>query len=155
MYYFAHFHSLISYGLISWGSSSEISRVLILQKRATRHIYGLGVRDSCRPLFRGHRVMTVVCIYIYQLLLHVKQHGDDYKSLRGSYNTRDSLLLEYPVHRTATFESSPHYMSIRCFNKLSKDIRALNTKAFKTRMKDLLIDKAYYTVSEFFNDSLP
>ena len=65
MYYFAHVHSLISYGVIGWGSSTELSRVLILQKRAVRAILGLNSRTSCRQLFSQLGIMTVVSLYIF------------------------------------------------------------------------------------------
>lgn len=154
MFYFAHVHSSISYGIVAWGSSSEISRVLLLQKRALRCMLGMSRRESCRPVFRRLGIMTVVCVYIYQLCIHVRLFAGDYKYVNEShrYNTRNNLLLEYPYHRTSTFECSPHYMSVRCFNKLPDDVKCLNISAFRKRLNALLISKAYYGLNEFFSD---
>lgn len=155
-YYYARYHSLLSYGIVAWGSCSATSRVLILQKRAIRYMFGMGMRDSCRPLFRKHKIMTVVSVYVFQMSLSVRVCACNYRSLNAghSYSTRNGLLLEYPIHRTSAFESSPHYMSIRCYNKLPSSLKMLNVRTFKENLRSILIDKAYYSLNEFFNDNL-
>lgn len=40
-YYFAYIHAIISYGLICWGTSSDIHQVFTLQKKALRSILGM------------------------------------------------------------------------------------------------------------------
>lgn len=75
MYYFAHIHSIISYGILAWGSSSDVSRVLILQKRAIRYMLNMPRLDSCRPAFKRLKIMTVISVYIYQLCLCVRLDG--------------------------------------------------------------------------------
>ncbi|XP_044744908.1 uncharacterized protein LOC123306816 [Coccinella septempunctata] len=57
--YIANFHSVASYAILFWGSSSEAQRVLLLQKRAIRALFGLGPRDSCREAFRAWGILTV------------------------------------------------------------------------------------------------
>jgi hypothetical protein len=36
MVYFSYFHSIIKYGIIFWGNSTNISRVFKLQKKVTK-----------------------------------------------------------------------------------------------------------------------
>lgn len=155
LYYFAQVHSLLSYGVVAWGSGSDVMRVLILQKRALRYMAGVSRLESCRPLFRRFGIMTVVCEYLFQLCVGVKLSACSFSSVQASHqhNTRNGLLLGYPIHRTAAFETSPHYMSIRCFNKLPSALKTKSFRAFKSNLKTFLINKAYYTVNEFLNDS--
>ena len=42
--YFAHFQSLINYGIIFWGSSSTMQNVFLIQKRIIRIMLDLGPR---------------------------------------------------------------------------------------------------------------
>jgi hypothetical protein len=59
LFYFAHVHSIISYGIIFWGRSSHIHKVFILQKKIIRIITNTRPRDSCREVFRKMEIMTV------------------------------------------------------------------------------------------------
>lgn len=115
---------------------------------------GISRFDSCRPAFRQLRILTVVSVYIYQLCLLVRLYGCNYRAVNVGhrYNTRNDSLLEFPVHRTSTFEKSPQYMSTRCYNKLSDYIKTLGDSAFKTKLRNLLVDRAYYSLGEFFSD---
>lgn len=154
MYYFASVHSVLSYGIVAWGSSTDVSRVLLLQKRAVRYIVGATRLEGCRPLFRRLGIMTVISVYIFQVCLNVRLCGCNYRSLNDAHqhDTRNSLLLQYPRHRTAALEGSPHYMAIRCYNKLPDSLKILTTERFKASLRGLLIQKAYYSLKEFFND---
>ena len=37
--YYSYFHSILSYGMLLWGSASYINSIFILQKRDVRYIY--------------------------------------------------------------------------------------------------------------------
>jgi hypothetical protein len=50
--YFAHFQSLINYGIIVWGSSSTMQNVFLIQKRIIRIMLGLDPTSSCRGGFK-------------------------------------------------------------------------------------------------------
>jgi hypothetical protein len=65
MIYFAHIHSLLSYGIILWGNSSYAKKVFIIQKKSMRIITNSKPRDSCRPLFKKLKIMTMFSQYIY------------------------------------------------------------------------------------------
>jgi hypothetical protein len=62
--YFAHIHSILSYGIIFWGGSSCANNVFILQKRAIRIITNSGSRESCRDLFGNLEIMTFYSQFI-------------------------------------------------------------------------------------------
>ena len=44
--YYSYFHSILSYGMLLWGSAADINSILILQKRVVRSIYNLRARDK-------------------------------------------------------------------------------------------------------------
>jgi hypothetical protein len=50
--YFAHIHSIISYGIIFWGGFSCANKVFILQKKITGIITNTRPGDSCREIFK-------------------------------------------------------------------------------------------------------
>jgi hypothetical protein len=71
MVYFACFHSVITYGLIFWGNSTNIHRVFMVQKKVKRIISGVGMKTSCRGLFKKLGTLPVACQYIFSIILFV------------------------------------------------------------------------------------
>jgi hypothetical protein len=64
--YFAHIHTIISYGIIFWGSSYYANKVFILPKKIIRTITYTKPRDSCREAFKELAIMTLYSsTYIY------------------------------------------------------------------------------------------
>ena len=51
MIYYSYFHSVITYGLLFWGHSSDSTKIFRLQKKITRIMVGCTSSDSCRKLF--------------------------------------------------------------------------------------------------------
>jgi len=51
--YYGVFQSLLSYGILSWGSSCHTQRAFIIQKRVIRYMTGSSYRRSCRALFKN------------------------------------------------------------------------------------------------------
>jgi len=66
--YFAHFHSIVSYGIILWGISSDSRKIFTLQKRTIRIMMGAHPRTSCRELFKKLEILTIPSQYIYILI---------------------------------------------------------------------------------------
>jgi len=56
--YFAHIHSILSYGIIFGGSSSYANKAFILQKKIIRIMTNTKPRDSCREVFKSVEIMT-------------------------------------------------------------------------------------------------
>ncbi|KAI5640320.1 reverse transcriptase (RNA-dependent DNA polymerase) domain-containing protein [Phthorimaea operculella] len=72
--YFAHFQSLMSYGILLWGTSVDSERVFVLQKRAIRIMADIGPRETCRTRFSMFRVMTMTNLYLFELLSYVRRN---------------------------------------------------------------------------------
>jgi len=56
MVYYAFFHSVISYGLIFWGNSTDSKCAFKLQKRAIRIIMGLGIMTHVEGSLTSHPI---------------------------------------------------------------------------------------------------
>lgn len=154
--YFAKVHSLLSYGIIAWGSSSELTRLFRLQKRAIRAMTGINSRTSCRQSFKALQILTLPSIFILHLLVYAKTELKELPTLNRyhSYSTRHGASLEIPAHKLTTYERSPNYLAIKAYNKLPKNYKMLANKKFKNVIKDLLIQKSYYSLDEYIEDTL-
>jgi hypothetical protein len=58
--YYALFQSVISYGIVIWGSSPHIVEILLIQKKVIRIMSGASRNEHCRPLFVNLDIMTIV-----------------------------------------------------------------------------------------------
>jgi hypothetical protein len=71
MIYYAHFHSIMNYGIIFWCNSSYSINIFRLQKKAIRIITNSRSRDSCRDLFQTLNILPLQSQYIFSLLRFV------------------------------------------------------------------------------------
>ena len=151
--YFAYFHSVASYGILLWGNSAHVGRVLKLQKRAVRIITGSGMTEHCRPIFIKEKILTVICLYIRELLCYIKERYESYEKRSDfhQYTTRQNHLLTQPCSRLSKTMNSFHIMAIRVANRLPVNIFDLNYVQFKRKITDWLINNPFYNIQEFLN----
>ena len=152
--YYSNIHSHIRYGILNWGSSSQVNRVFLLQKYAVRIMATLSYRESCRKAFRELKILTVAGTYIFECCVFVFKNRNDFFNTRvtHTYNTRTKELLLPATHSTALFQKSVFYNECRFFNALTPEIKkAPNIYIFKRRLKVFLINKNCYTIQEFFS----
>jgi hypothetical protein len=71
MVYYSYFHSVMSYGIIFWGTSPYSDNILKIQKIILRIITDSSQRESCRQLYKQQQILTVHGQYIYSLLMFV------------------------------------------------------------------------------------
>jgi hypothetical protein len=90
--YFAHIHTIMSYGVIFWGNSSYAKKVPVLQKKIIRIITNTRPRDSCREIFRNMQIMTLYSLHIYSLVLFTvnNKHLFTANNEIHKYNTRNN-----------------------------------------------------------------
>ena len=125
--------SRLRYGIIFWGNSSSASRIFVLQKRAIRCMFGLNYRESCKSTFINQNILTLSCLYIFEILKFVKNNLSTFNSpnVNHDYPTRHGYNLQYNIHRLEIYKNSPYYMGCTFYNKLSIDIKSINnTKNF-------------------------
>lgn len=160
MVYYALVHSHIAYGISLWASAGEGTRkqILRLQKRAIRCITGIGRLESCRDHFRQLQILTVTSLYILETATLIRDNLSSLETLGGShsYNTRNRQQFLTPAHRTKKYESSPLYQGRIIYSQLPANIRAATTRPiFRKRLKNYLIEKAFYTLNEMAEGELP
>jgi hypothetical protein len=63
MVYFSYFHSIMSYGIIFWGSSHFSNSIFKTQKIIIRIITNSGKRYSCRQLYKQLQILTLPAQY--------------------------------------------------------------------------------------------
>lgn len=154
--YYANFYSHLKYGIIMWGSASALDRIFKVQKRVVRCMAGLGYRDSCKPAFRAMKLMSLPSLYIYEILLFVRNNKDKFDGTKIShtYGTRHRGVYQYPIHRLTLYESGPFYSALRIYNKLPTQVKVIQDYSkYKIFVKELLVKKCYYTVREYLEDN--
>lgn len=153
--YFSLIESFMRYGLLAWGHSCHSFRIFALQRKVIRVISGLGYRDDVKHIFRQFGILTLPCLFIYSCLIMAKRsdniicHNDIHR-----YNTRNNDRATVEFLRLKSSRYSRNYFSLKFLNKLPRSVVALPFSAFKLRLKSFLIDKAYYSIDDFLNDTL-
>jgi len=118
--YNSYFHSLISYGIIFWGNSSNSLHVFWLPKGGIGIIAGPRPRDSCRALFKKLRILPLQSQYILSLLLFIvnnKNHFHVNSEIHG-FNTRQNSNLHQPQANLSMYQKGAYYSGINVFNSL-------------------------------------
>lgn len=152
--YYAYIHSRMRYGIIFWGNSCEISRILVLQKRCLRVLYRMKARESCKNVFISKRIFTVISLYIYEAVLFVHNNKDLFQEcIRAhEHNTRLKNDLKPNVSKYSYIQKNVHFCILRLYNSFPNHVRILRTNCMKLVIKNYLVRKAFYSLEEFFAD---
>lgn len=154
--YYANIYSLLTYGVIYWGNSTDVQSTFVLQKRCLRIIFRMNNRQSLRNIFKGQGFLTLTSIYIYELCNFVKSNKDYFTTLASQ---RDNLRSQYrynltlPLVKNKTYDKSTFISAIRVFNQLPNEIKMLDDVKFKRNLKTWLNKKGFYSLKEFFEFS--
>lgn len=146
--------SVLRYGIIFWGNSTNKESVFKAQKRCLRSMFNLRPSDSCKPFFKKYRILTLPCLYIFEAVAFVKSNPKLFEKLNDTVirNRRDNSKLRMHTARTALMRKSIFCMAPLLYNKLPKALRDETTMTFKKSVRKLLVDKCYYHISEFLAD---
>lgn len=149
--YHAYFHSVATYGILLWGSSSEAERIFLKQKRAMRALAGVRRGQSCRDLFRKYRVLTIPSCFILACICHVQEDLGRYTTHSSVHNYptrgRDQLIL--PKHRLCRTQNTFNFIGVKAYNALPSDFKDEKPVIFKRRLKSFLLENVCYSVGEF------
>jgi hypothetical protein len=151
--YFAYFHSVIQYGIIFWGNSSNSGKIFTLQKKIIRIMVGAWPRTPCRSLFKKLEILPVPCQYIFSLMNFIVNNQNFQTNLSvHNINTRNKHHFHRPNAILSCFQKSTLYDGIRIYSSLPHSLTSLqNEKAkFKVALKRYLITHSFYSVDEFF-----
>lgn len=150
--YYAYVHSILSYAITVWGQATDRQRVFIAQKRAIRLVFGLQYRQSCRPYFKKYGILTLISIYIYKLLSHIHDKKSSLKVCSDvhTYSTRQNSNFALPRPKREMYKKSPMYAGMSLYNLLPSNIKDSRTPSlFRTKIKSLLAENAFYSIEEF------
>uniref|UniRef100_A0A1B6MG05 Reverse transcriptase domain-containing protein n=1 Tax=Graphocephala atropunctata TaxID=36148 RepID=A0A1B6MG05_9HEMI len=151
--YYALFEAHVRYAITLWGGSSggNLNRVLVLQKRALRIMNGLQPQESCRETFKSFEILTVVSIYIIEVITYAsKQNLPKISEVHG-HNTRRPNNISLPAHRTTLYTKKPSFSGARFFNMLPENLKMCDSKTLKKRLTSSLINTTIYSFDEFFD----
>ena len=152
--YFAHIKSIISCGIIFWGSSSYANKLFILQKKIIRIITNTRPRDSCREVFKSMEILMLYFQYIFSLVLYTinSKHPVDTNNEIHKYKTRHNNNLHCPIATLSKFNSGAYISGIKVFNHLPQYIKALTNdhKYFKSTLKRFLYHHSFYSVNKYY-----
>jgi hypothetical protein len=102
--YYAYIHSILSFGIIFSGRSSNANKLFILQKKIVRIITNSGVRESCREAFKNMQIMTYSQYIFSQILFTVNnKHLFTPSNEIHKYKTRNNTDLHLPTVNITKF----------------------------------------------------
>ncbi|KAG8278149.1 hypothetical protein J6590_027405 [Homalodisca vitripennis] len=127
-------------------------RPLILQKKCIRILAGLQPRDTCREAFIELHILTVVSLYILQVIMYANNNNLTRGRDLHTYNTYRAANFTLPAHRTALYSEKPSYMGAKLFNILPEFIKSQEeSNAIKRELRRWLLNYPFYTIDEFLN----
>ena len=155
MFYFSTVHSIISYGIIFWGSSTYSKIIFKAQKGIVRIITNSDNKDSCHNLFKKLCVLPLQSQYILSLLMFVVKNKDLFKTNSDihSFNTRFNHDLHIPIANLAVFQKGVRYSGIKVYNHLPLTLKELShdIPKFKVALKRFLLTHFFYTLEEYYS----
>lgn len=155
--YTSYFESVIRYGIVFWGNSANIVRILKIQKKIVRNMCMLNHKEPCRQLFQKLKILTLPSLYIYEIIifLYTRQELFEQNHFVHTHHTRNKENFKLPTHRLKLYAQTPQYMGMRIYNKLKGNtLLQMNLGQLKRRLYEALILKSYYSVDEFMQDEL-
>jgi hypothetical protein len=148
--YHGYIGSILRYGIIFWGNSTNKKNVFIAQKKCIRAICSIKKTDSCKPYFKELKILTLASLYIYEVAVFVKSNPNMFPT--KSINSRHKYRINTVPGKTALLRNSILGMSSRIYNFLPDVLKQLHLEKFKKKLKEELINRAYYTIDDFFKD---
>lgn len=155
--YYANFYSLIKFGIVTWGSSSELCRIFSCQKRVIRLMLNMKARDTCRGKFKANKFLTVTAIYIYECLQFLVKNRSKFDSCLSThtYSTRFRGDFTFPIHKRTLYEKGTFYRCLRFYNHLPLNIKNIQCdKMLLAHARNFLCDIEPYSLDEYFSINL-
>jgi len=153
--YYGLIYPHLAYGIAVWGgcASTHFIRLFRLQKKAIRIMANLKHRESCKEAFKEFGLLTLPCLYILETIMFFRTkcmptQGCDIHS----YGTRGRENFRTGQHRTVVHERLPSQAGVHFFNKLPRSFdKKANPNLIKSRLKHLLVSRAFYSVGEYMS----
>jgi hypothetical protein len=66
--FLAHFHLVMSYGIIFWGNSTNSNKVLLMQNKTVRTVARVHISESCKGFFNRFCTLTLASEYMFAFI---------------------------------------------------------------------------------------
>ncbi|KAG8260950.1 hypothetical protein J6590_085527 [Homalodisca vitripennis] len=115
------------------------------------HCSTVGTQTFGMASFGELGLMTLPCLYVFEVIVYCRSRcalisGRDVHQ----YETRGRDNLRTHQRRLTLSQHLPQQVGVRLINKLPEDIKnSNNLNQFKTRLRRLLVSKAFYSIDEF------
>lgn len=152
--YHAFVQSRLKYGIIFWGNSVEVQRIFVLQKRCLRNIFKMKRRESCKQIFKKQKILTLTCLYIYDSAAFIFENKCLFETYSHTHNTRYKENFKPEMTNYSYIQNNVQHCAVKIWNKLPQAVRNRPKRLFKLQLKQYLLDKAYYTLTDFLLDSI-
>jgi hypothetical protein len=133
--HYAYIRSILSYGIIFWGNSSNVNKLFILQKKIFRILSNTATRVSYREAFKNMEIMTLYSQYIFSLILFTvdNKHLFTPNNEIHRYTTMNNSNLHLPPINLTEFHKGPYIVGTKAFNHLLQYLKLLgnDVKHFK------------------------
>lgn len=153
--YLAYAQSWLRYGIPLWGNSTDVPKLLTLQKKCIRILANIDQMTSCKPFFKEFNILTVTSLYILETCKLVRNNlnlfikSDD--NYTGAMNLRKRNKFVLPKTSMTLVGSGPYSMAIKLYNSLPNYIREIdNYNKYVKCLNNYLIEKCYYKLNEFY-----
>ena len=116
-----------------------------------RLITGVNSRTPCRPLFTKLKILTVVSLYILEVVSYLKRHHQpiELNSNIHAYNTRRKMDIHIKSYRAGLYKRSVMNMGSNLYNKLPVHIKERESyKSCRKKPKSFLLRHTLYSVEE-------
>lgn len=153
------YHGLVAsslrYGVIFWGNCSEKERIFRAQKRCLRSMTGLKSTESCQPVFKSLKILTLPSLYLLEVALFVKTNQRLFPSLVDKRQRSGPIRSQYKKqlytggYQTSLLKNNILTMGPLVYNELPLYLKDLPTSVFKKKLTKLLLDKCYYSIKDF------
>jgi hypothetical protein len=154
--YYAHVHSIMSYGVIFWGYSPNAIKVFRLQKKIIRIITNTRTRSSCREIFKRMQILTLYSQYIYSLILFVVNNRYIFTTNNDihKHDTRNNNNLHQAQSNFTKINRGPYVSGIKAMNHLPPYLKALdyNSSNFRKSLKRFLYHHSFYSIEEYYEN---
>jgi hypothetical protein len=139
--YYSYAHSIMSYGLIFWGNSTDSNNIFKIHKRLIRIITNSNKNAPYRKLFKSLNILPLQSQYIYSILLFTTKNKDQ-SSLHShihAINTRHKNNLYVPAANLTLYQKVAYYSWIKIFDYLPTTIKNLSSdrNKFQTALKKI------------------
>jgi hypothetical protein len=150
--YHAYAYAWLRYGVVLWGHSVNAHDIFIMQKKCLRIIVNIRQPESCKNHFVKQNILTLPSIYILEIGMFVRKHMYLFEFVKS---TRRQNKLVIPESKLNMFKQGPYYRSIKIYNNIPDYIKTeVKDTIFCTKLKNYLMEKAYYSVQEFMADTV-